>query len=337
VAGQPHRSARLLLIVALVSGCDNVEWGGAEVRLEPPPAPVSSAPDTLQSTSGDSAAVPLPELPSDPVLFMGSRRGSTVEMVPVAELTPSGPVALPSEEDAPGFNRHWMESRFPRGRELTLLAAGTRVGTLVVDTTGVAADWCETRPTLTGTPELVPGAAGTQRFLAVARPDDAGPELRHGRYRTARDTEELRSTGLRLAYTAIARSEAPWPPSVRGALRDMQTLYLHPDSAPALAATFAYQDQLAVGEAEGPNAYALFFVAEAEADGYGLSFVRYRRAEDGKAMPRYFQHADWDGDAAAEILVELFGSEARGVLLLDRGPDGWREAFELPCAPPAGN
>lgn len=305
-----------------------MEWEGAEFHLEPPPVRESEVPDTAVT---DTTAPPPPPLPEHPVLFMGTRRGARAEMVPIAELGPDGPVPLLTEAEAPGFNAHWLETRFPPGSELILFADGSRVGTLVVDGGAEAPDWCEERSALTGVTELPPTGTPPTRLLAIAGLSE--PRLVHGRTRDADLTAERRRLGLSLANRAIATVEAPWPPSVSGALRDLQVFHLHPDSSPAIAGSFAYQDSLEVGEPEGPNAYGIFFIAEGGPTDYDLTHLRYRRAAAGKAMARYFQHADWDGDGDPEIVVEVFGVEGRGARLLERGSDGWEEDFELSCGP----
>jgi hypothetical protein len=334
VAGQAQRWFSPLLIVALVSGCDNVEWGGADVRLEPPPPQVSAQPDSSESTP-DTAAPPPPELPAHPVLFMGQRRGDRVELVPVAELTPEGPVRLPAEGEVPGFNDHWVATRFAPGTELTLLAAGTRAGTLTVQGAAPAENWCEERPALTGIPEVRPEAADTERFLAISPPGDT---LRtHGPFRAGEDSYEQRVESLALANAALAITGARWPPAVLETRRDMQSLHLEGEGAPAFAATFVYRDRLGLGEPEAADAWAIFVLGEGGPVDYDMAHFIYRPTAEGKAAPRYVQHADWDGDGAAEIALETFGVDARGALLLDRTEDGWQEIFELSCRPPGAD
>lgn len=332
VAGQALRSVLLLLIVALASGCDNVEWEGTEFRLEPPPPKVSEAVDSGATALADTAAPPPPPLPEHPVLFMGSRSGSRVTLTPVAELTPDGPAALPTEAEAPGFGAHWAEMRLSPGTELTLFAAGTRVGTLLIDEVTGAGDWCRDLPAVSGTPELTPPASGARRFLALSGTGEM--RFDHGPYRASETSAEQRAAGTSLANNAIARASAPWPPSVVGIRRDIQALHLHPDSAPMVAGTFAYQDDVVVGQPEGANAYSFLILGEPGPSRYDLVYYRYRSADDEKSVPRYFQHGDWDFDGESEILVELFGTEGRTALLLDRDGEGWRESFELPCTAP---
>src|SRR5687767_5970372 len=60
------RRFSVLLIVSMASACDNVEWGGIEVRRQGPPATsVGAVPDTAGARQ-DSLEL----LPTGPVLYM---------------------------------------------------------------------------------------------------------------------------------------------------------------------------------------------------------------------------------------------------------------------------
>ena len=63
-AGQAHRGLLALVIVSVASGCDNVEWGGTEFEIiPPPPSVVMATPDSTQEGSAEMG------LPTGPVLF----------------------------------------------------------------------------------------------------------------------------------------------------------------------------------------------------------------------------------------------------------------------------
>ena len=92
---------------------------------------------------------------------------------------------------------------------------------------------------------------------------------------------------------------------------------------------------VAVGEA-GERAYALFGMGTREAGGYEGGFTWYRRAENGKGAPRYFDHLDWDGDGKSEVLLDVLGTGSRWFAGLSRRGDTWVRSFEDPCGAPTG-
>ena len=73
---------------------------------------------------------------------------------------------------------------------------------------------------------------------------------------------------------------------------------------------------------------------DADVDGtnYVEEYVSYRSVEDeGKGIPRYFDHLDWDGDGADEILLDVFGANRRWFSALDRTDDQWTRSFDAEC------
>lgn len=321
-----RRWLTLFVIVTAPSGCDNVAWGGVDVRLEAPPPKAQQPVDEAQEEAASD--VPLPELPSGPLLLAGTRDGSNATLAVVAEIRPDGLAPLPSEAEAPGFAAYLARQRLGPGTHFVLFSEGVRVGRLTVGQNGSDARFCQPRPTVTGVVEMVPSAANATRLLAVSA--DAVAERPFQPHRSWSHDYDQRVASLTLAQAAIAELGAPWPPSVLEARADIQAFDL-PDAARAIAATFLYQDRLAVAR-PGDGAYSLF-VLGTESDGdYVRSFTWYRRADqDGKGAPRYFDHLDWDGDGASEILLDVFGAEGRWFAALDRGAAQWTRSFQDPC------
>ena len=71
----------MLGIVMVALGCDNVEWGGVDMRLRSPSEPtIMEAP----APPADTTATPVTSRPSEPVLYLGRRVGSEAWLVPVA-------------------------------------------------------------------------------------------------------------------------------------------------------------------------------------------------------------------------------------------------------------
>ena len=70
-------AAALSLIVS--SGCDNVQWGGADIAVIPPP------PKGVSQTVG-GVSVEGEHMPQGPVLFFVTPAGTGATIVPIAEI-----------------------------------------------------------------------------------------------------------------------------------------------------------------------------------------------------------------------------------------------------------
>jgi hypothetical protein len=264
---------------------------------------------------------------------MGTRSGARVTLRPVAELRGDTLMPLPDEEDAPGFLEHFRAQRLAPGAEFTLFAGGSRVGTLVADTSAVVADACRPRATVSGLAELVQPAAGATRFLALTR--DPAVVGSHAGFLADQPGGDDAALSLSLASQVIVREEAYWPDNLGQARAELHRVPLAGTETPGIAATFLFRDRLAVEPAESPGvAYSLFVLGSGGEEGNVLSWDRYRVVErDGKGAPRYFETADWDGDGEGEMLIEVLGEHARWVAALDRRDGSWQLAFEESCAP----
>lgn len=322
-----------MVILALTAGCDNVEWGGASVALQPPPPATVGAElagDTLVGDAPD--APPPPPLPTGPVLHAGSRSGNTLTLHPLFEFRGDTITSLPDEADVPGFNAHFAATLLARGTEFVLFADGVRVGTLVADSSGVGEGWCRPTPWVTGVPELIPAAATATRFLALPRSAVLG-QWPHatGAFPTVgaahRDASRL------LGQTAIMRQEALWPDDLTQARADLALTRLAPDAPPTVAATFMFRDRLAVEDPDNPAAYSLFVLGTQREDNrFLLDYTWYRRVgTDGKGAPRFFQQMDFDGDGRPEVVLEVMGTASRWPAVLEQGDRGWDLVHEERC------
>lgn len=333
VAGLAHRSFASLVILALTAGCDNVEWGGATLTLEPPP-PATVGADTAADgvLTADTTAAPPPPLPEGAVLYAGTRNGARITLHPLFELRADTILPLTDEADAPGYNDHFAARLLAPGTEFTLYADGVRVGTLVAESATIGAGWCDPRPQVTGVPELVPSAAGATRFLALAR-GDAGGAAPHAAGAFPAAGPEHRQASLLLGQTAIMRQEALWPDDLAQARADLTLTRLTPEGDPVVASTFMFRDRLAVEDPGTPVAYSLFVLGTLQGDRYRLDYTWYRRiGDDAKGAPRFFQQLDWDSDGRPEILLEVLGTASRWPAVLE-GDDGeWSVVYEDRCA-----
>jgi hypothetical protein len=315
-------------ILMATFGCDNVSWGGFDLRLRGPGADsVTTVEDPAHAEVPDSA------LSLGPLVYAGFRSGNRAEVVPVAEITALGLAAIPDGPEGDELNRRILQARLRPGAELTVFHQGARVGAFVVeDTTVVSGDFCRPRPQALGRLLLVPEAAGVQQFLALERA--RGVRYRFGSFTDLSSVYDQRVASLNLAAEAVPLVGAPWPPSLLDIRQDLQILDLPGTEAPAVMATFLHQDQLAIGRPP-PQAYALMVLGEPEGPRFRLTYTWYRPvATEGKGAPRYFSRLDWDGDGSDEILLEVLGSDSRWFAAIDRGPSGWSTTYQDPCGAP---
>lgn len=327
-----HRAIRrfvMWLILATLPACDNVSWGGAQVRLTSPPPRDTVPEDSLPLA--DSATVDA-TLPRSPVLFMGTREGDEITLVPLAEWRSEGAEPLPDLREDPGFDTRWASAQLLAGAELALFSGGGRAGTLAVRDVRTALDWCEPRLAVHGTLDLAPAAEGAERFLALFFPEGDDGRLADVTPRLLDHTYEQRVAGINLAIEAVGQYRADWPGSMVGSRQDMQSIALERGRPPAIAATFAYRDTLAVAPPASPSAYGLTLIGEVQNGTWRATYTWYRVARSGgKAIARVFSYGDLDQDGRTEVVLEIVSAEDRGAVVLERDADGWREIFTSRC------
>jgi hypothetical protein len=319
----------LLLAVILTgtSGCDNVSWGGIDMRLEGPAEASAIAPVDV----ADEAASPdLPDLPTEPILLAGIRTGATAALTVVGMVRGDELDAFPSDAEVPGFHDHFTQTLLAPGTELVLFSDGARVGRMTVSEAERDERFCVPRPTVQGVVELVPGAEGAERILGLLDPTATGRPF--DTFRPLEHTYTQRIASLNLASGAIQRVGAPWPTSLLGARADVRALQIRGADQPSIAATFLFGDRLEVVPAERADAYSLFLMGSPGAAGYRTDFAWYRPVDgEGKGAARYFSHMDWDGDGDSEVLLEVLGEETRWFAGVAQRNDSWVRTFEDPC------
>src|SRR5690606_5387980 len=113
------------LIVIAASGCDNVQWGGAELAFVPPP-PKAEEPGPGGDEPGED------RLPEGPLLHLVRAEGGGIAtLVPVAEI--SGDTLRRLEaNDWERYGNRLIAEHYRAGAELAPFRAGARVGTLIV-------------------------------------------------------------------------------------------------------------------------------------------------------------------------------------------------------------
>ena len=323
----------LLFAVILTApyGCDNVTWGGVDVRLQEPPSKAEAVTDAAPVVE---EGTPLPELPTGPILLAGTRDGNALTLVAVGEVRGDGLAPFPSEAEAPGFLDHFSRTLLPPGTELVLFSEGARIGRLTVTETTTDTRFCQARASVKGILEVTPGASGARRVLALL--DTAALRRPFAPYRSWENDYDQRVASLRLASEAIPVVGASWPPSLVESRADIQAFRLPEERGNTVAATFLVDDRLAVAP-PGSDAYALFVMGSGASTGYPSSFVWYRRASDeGKGAPRYFSHLDWNRDGRSEILLDVFGTDHRWFAGLAQQNGAWVRTFQDPCGEAQG-
>jgi len=327
------RIPRWLLIVGIVTtafGCDNVSWGGMDIRLEGPPG------DTLAAAAGEAGSQP-PAGPQrieyGPLLYAVSREGDSASVVPVAELVDGRLRPLPEGEAAIQLATQVLEERLLPGEELILFHAGQRTGTLILsDPIGNTTDHCSMRAQARGRLELMPSASEAQRFLALEGP--LGQEWPYGLFQTRTEERSHRNAAQNLAGEALNQLRAQWPGRLQEIRQDLQVFQLPESQAPSVVATFLFQDQMEIGPAPA-EAYSLLILGEPRGNRFVRTLTWYRRVEEeGKGAPRLFSKMDWDGDGEEELLLEVFGENSRWWAALDKENGSWTLAFQDPCGTP---
>ena len=332
-----RRCLTLAVIVTGLSACDNVEWGGSLVSLQPPP-PVLDADGN--PTNRDEDEVVLPPLPEGALLLVGTRDSARATLAVVGEIRGDIVVPLASEDDAPGYGDYVAGALLTPGTEFMLFAAGARVGRMIASETGVDTRFCQPRPTVSGVVEMIPTALDATRFLAL--PMDRAGVRGFAPVETYDDTYEQRAASIDMAASAIREVGARMPPALVPARADLQPIELLGVPGRSIVTTFLHEDQLRVG-APSRNGWSLFMLGVENEGSIDRTFTWYRSvAESGKGAPELVDHLDWDNDGVAELLLEVYGTDSRWFATVDRRGVGsrgdgesegleWSVSFEDPC------
>ena len=319
----------IALIITGAPGCDNVGWGGIDMEVRPP-----TEPETSVMVEAEAEQTSTPTRVSGPVLLAGTRNGERGDFVVVGEVLADALRAFPDPAFPEDSNR--LGAMAAPGTEWVVFSEGVRVGRMIVESAGPAQGFCGGRTAISGLLELVPSAATAERLLALplaqaaGRPREAYQEVAH--------VYDQRVASLTIATDAIPRYRARWPTlGVLDARDHIQAFQLRSTPGQSVAATFAVDDELAVG-APGAGAYALFVMAQEQGGAYQEAYTWYRNAEaEGKGAPRYFDHLDWNNDGTDEVLLDVFGANERWFAGLSQRNGSWVRTFQDDGgAPPAG-
>ena len=315
----------IAVILTLATGCDNVAWEGLELRLNPPTS--SSAISSEQSVITPDLADEEQslEIPKRPILLSGKRTGSTAKLTAVGEVNGNSLTAISNQ----GLGSEISLGLITQGSEWVLFSEGVRIGRMIAQEVSIDDSFCTLRPTISGIVELVSEASDVEQLIAL--PIDVAGSRSFQPYTAYRHNYNQRVASLALASEAIPSVGAEWPPSLLDSRTDIHAFQLPGEPRQAIAATFLHQDRMITSPPE-PGAYSLFVMGDATSGTYEISYMWYRLAESqGKGVPRYLDHIDWNGDGSEEILLEMFGSEDRWFAGLAKQDGRWIRSFEDSC------
>lgn len=309
------------LILTATSACDNVQWGGTDLEIVPPPPRAAVTP----LEEGDSAAAAT-GLPTGPVLFHLVRTDGGVRLVPLAEVSGDSlrTFRRPEGIDPDAYQARFQETVIPVGAQFDVFRRGANVGTFTIQEVGPPTP-CGI-PTATGNATVVAAAVDAPQFLAFRR--GLSPEVR-GEFSPPPMTGSIRTYASIVAERLILQAGLPRPRSWTGAQRSLEPVEIEEGAHPEMAATYLVGDSLGVGPAD-PQGYSLFYIADYETRrGYSpvYSEIRdYRRT--GKAAPALIDYLDWDGDGEDELLVRVFGRDQAWYEVIAKDGGQWAKAWE---------
>src|SRR5690606_41892314 len=158
-ASSSFRLAACLIVIA-ASGCDNVQWGGAELAFVPPPP-------KAEETGPDNDDPGEDRLPEGPLLHLVRAEGGGIAtLVPVAEI--SGDTLRRLEaNDWERYGNRLIAEHYRAGAELALFRAAARPGTFIVQSAPIPPASVYPRvPPAPGAMQLGPVAGGATDFIA---------------------------------------------------------------------------------------------------------------------------------------------------------------------------
>src|SRR5687768_17413657 len=115
-----RRTAFGYLILVGLTACDNVNFGGAEFAIVPPPK-VSGTP----ATSGLEVEERLPE---GPILYYVANTPGMPIMMPVAEIAGDTLIPMRARKDAKTYVQRLIAEHMRQGAEFALYRNGSRMG-----------------------------------------------------------------------------------------------------------------------------------------------------------------------------------------------------------------
>ena len=325
--GRTARTAFLYLILAAVTGCDNVNWGGAEFAVVPPPK-VSGTPQT----SGEEVEE---RLPTGPLLYYVVNRATGATMVPVGEISGDSLLPLRARKDARVFAQRLIAEHMRQGSEFVLYRGGSRMGRLVVDSASAPApNVCPALPRASGTMELASGTDGLGEFLAIS--EQHAPEIRRRTGAPLQVTRTMQVIAPILAEKMIRARGAELPGNWQRAMAQLRPIPIAGGTDAGFAATFLVGDTLGLGADN--DGYAVFYIGTPAQFSFDTVFVQYTDyTREGKAATRIVDYLDWNRDDQPELLLQVYGIKDVWFETVGRGASGkWQRTFRDRCEQGSG-
>jgi hypothetical protein len=318
------------LMLAATASCDNVDWGGSDVAIVPPPPRA----DELPASADDLAGDPLPE---GPLLYYVVPSASGATMVPVGEIAGDSLVPLKGTKDPRVFAGRLVASHMRRGAEFVLYRRGSRVGNFVIDETSLPAEnACPALPVARGTLELSSAAQQIPEYLAISKV--SAPEMGRGVAFTTEPTRNMQVIAPILAEKMIRARRAELPGNWQRAMAQLQPFPIASGREAGFAATFLVGDELRTG---GDNlGYSVFFIGQPGAQfGYDTVFVNFTNyPQSGKSAPRLVDFLDWNRDGQVDLLLQVFGNNGTWFEAVSKNQRGqWQRSFQDKCDRPGAS
>lgn len=316
------------VILMLAAGCDNVQWGGAQLAFVAPPPKISES-------EGETADEPIEErLPEGPVLYYVRPAGGLGVMVPIGEISGDTLIPIRPAVNEEAYGNRFIAEHFREGSEFALFRNGARVGTFVTQSAELpGAGECRRVPRATGVLELVAGADRMPEYLALRK--SFAPDARQSPTATPDPDRRMQLLAPILAERLLRERSAPLPGNWQRAMVQLRPLPVAGSQDAGFAATFLIGDTLAVGPAgEG---HALFFIAQPESQvGFAPTFVELTRyAASGKAATRIVDYLDWNRDGQVDLLLQVFGESDAWFEALSLSNGRWHRVLRDRCESPA--
>jgi hypothetical protein len=323
------RAAAFLILTGL-SACDNnVQWGGAEVRIVKPPPPEGS----VQVTPSPEDQTDL-GLPRGTVIFHVVRAAGQDRIVPVAEVSGDSLRSLhvPAGVSPQAYQQRFMQAVLPASTQFTLFRRGARVGTFTLSAAG-APTTCGI-PTGVGQATTVAAAAGDQEFLAFRK--GLEPDVT-GEFAPPPVDGPMRRYAPLVAERLVLQAGLPRPGSWPHAQRDLQALDLIAGGNPEMGTTFLSGDNLAVGPPDKDGWSVFYLAAYEQRTGYNPVYSEvtdYRKSP--KRAPRVVDYLNWNGkgkNGGNDVLIQVFGEKDSWYEAVSADRTGlWQKVWEgKPC------
>lgn len=315
-------------MLTVVTACDNVGWGGADIAVVPPPPKAATL---AEGTEG-----PAEKLPDGPILFYVVPNEGGGTMVPVGQIAGDSLLPLHAQKDPGLYAGRFIAANMRRGSEFALYRNGARVGTFVVQNSSLPdAKSCPALPRAQGSLELSSGAQQIPEFLAIAKP--YAPEIHRQVGFDTQPNRNMQVVAPILAEKMIRARHAELPGNWQRAMAQLKPIPIANAANPGFAATFLVGDELQIG---GDNVgYSVFFVGvPATQFGYDTAFVSFTDyPTKGKAAPRVIDVLDWNRDGQVDLLLQVYGNADTWFEAVGRNDRGqWRRTFRDRCAKPTG-